>query len=433
MPEVSEVNALEKMNAAAAALPDWPTRRFSGRGVVICGGGIRYFVCAWICINMLRRQGCTLPVELWHLGESEMNDEMKALVAPLGVRCVDGYDVRRHHPVRILNGWELKPYAIIHSTFEEVVALDADNVPLVDPAFLFDTPQYARWGAIFWPDYGRLEQSRPVWKWTGVPYRDEPEFESGQIVVDKRRCWKPLGLTMWMNAHSDFWYRYVHGDKETFHLSWRKLDQDYAMPPYGIHSLFATMCQHDFQGRRIFQHRNCAKWSIGLNRQIGGFQEEEACFRFLTELRRQWTKVSGVRMYSPASRTPSERLIAEQLMAEQWTYYRNGSEARPMAFLPDGAIGLGAAPLEIFWDTHADGTDVCLDIYSPESLTCRLRLDGDGAWRGVWTHPELRHVELRSDRLQIRPRHRKIGRVGRPPATSWPGMPEPPRVLKALR
>ena len=28
---------------------------FSGRGIVICAGGIHYFTNAWVCINMLRR------------------------------------------------------------------------------------------------------------------------------------------------------------------------------------------------------------------------------------------------------------------------------------------------------------------------------------------------------------------------------------------
>jgi len=411
MPELSELNALTKINTAAARLAS-PIPCCSGRGVVICGGGIRYFPCAWVCINMLRRVGCKLPVELWYLGPSEMNDQMKSLVATLGVRCVDAYDMRRSRPARILNGWELKPYAIIHSAFAEVIALDADNVPLVDPSFLFDAPEYTRYGAIFWPDYGRLEESRPIWKLTGIPYRDEPEFESGQIVIDKGRCWKPLQLTMWMNEHSDFWYRHIHGDKETFHLCWRKLNQNYAMPSYGIHSLFATMCQHDFHGRRIFQHRNCAKWSIGLNRPIDGFQDEKVCLRFLGELRRHWTKVSGVPMYSAAAKTSLERHFAEQLMAEQWIYLRNDSEARPLSLLPDGGIGLGIAPLEMFWDIQIDGADVDLEIYSPESLTCRLRLDVDGVWRSIWTRSDFHCVELRSDRNQVRRRFRqKMRRV----------------------
>jgi len=106
-------------------IPEYPGD-CRGRGIVICGGGVRYFTNAWVCINMLRRLGCRLPVELWHLGPRELDRKMKGLLAPLGVECVDAFRVRQKHPVRKLGGWELKPYAILHCPFEEVLLLDAD-------------------------------------------------------------------------------------------------------------------------------------------------------------------------------------------------------------------------------------------------------------------------------------------------------------------
>jgi putative intracellular protease/amidase len=43
-------------------------------GVVIPGGGAKYFPSAWVCVHMLRHLGCTLPVELWHLGPREVTE-----------------------------------------------------------------------------------------------------------------------------------------------------------------------------------------------------------------------------------------------------------------------------------------------------------------------------------------------------------------------
>ena len=40
---------------------------------MICGGGLRYFPCAWVCINMLRHVGCRLPIEFWYQGNEEMD------------------------------------------------------------------------------------------------------------------------------------------------------------------------------------------------------------------------------------------------------------------------------------------------------------------------------------------------------------------------
>src|SRR5687768_13573401 len=215
-----------RQDEAIRGAPPYPAERFGGRGIVMAAGGPRHFTNAWVTLNVLRRVvGCTLPAQLWYLGPDEMSAEMIELLRPLGVECVDAFEVRRRHPVRRLGGWECKPFAIIHSAFREVLWLDADNSPLVDPSCLFAEREYARTGAMFWPDLTSLPPEHPIWEICRVPWRDEPEFESGQIVLDKARCWKALLLTMHLNAWSDFYYQYVWGDKETFHLAWRMLDQ----------------------------------------------------------------------------------------------------------------------------------------------------------------------------------------------------------------
>jgi ADP-heptose:LPS heptosyltransferase len=283
-PPLTEVNARPTADRFVSELAPCPVGRFRGRGIVICGGGQKYLPCAWVCIHMLRHLGCALPIELWQLRATEGNARVAAALAQLGVRCINAAEVRRQHPARYLGGWELKPYSILHSEFEQVLYLDADNVPVADPSRLFDVPQFAEAGAVFWPDYGRLGASADIWRVCGVPFRDEPEFESGQILVDKRRCWEPLQLTMHLNENSDFYYRYVHGDKDTFHLAWHMLEQAYAMVPHPIQTLEGTMCQHDFDGRRLFQHRNLPKWSIrNGNPRVNGFAFEQECLRFLGE------------------------------------------------------------------------------------------------------------------------------------------------------
>jgi hypothetical protein len=277
--------ACEKFIQVLPAYPD----RFRGRGIVICAGGVRYFTNAWVCIRMLRQLGCRLPIQVWHLGEQEMDEKMVNLLGGLGVECVNAWRVRGRHPVRRLGGWELKPYAVLHCPFEEVLLLDADNVPVVNPDFIFEVPEYRSKGAVFWPDYGRDEKANLIWRSCRLRRPQELEFETGQVVVNKRRCWRALCLTMWFNEHSDFYYRFLHGDKETFHLAFRKLKQPYALIPTRIHTLPGTMCQHDFVGRRIFQHRNTDKWNLFLsNRPVRGFRLERDCRRYVKRLQRVW-------------------------------------------------------------------------------------------------------------------------------------------------
>jgi hypothetical protein len=174
-----------------------------------------------------------------------------------------------------------------------VLFLDADNVAVQNPTALFDTPQYKRHGAIFWPAYRTLPPDDPLWQICRVAYRDEPDFETGQIVIDKSRCWEPLQLTMHLNENSDFYYRYTQGDKETFHMAWRMLGREYAMVSTPVERIECTACQHEFQGKRMFQHRYEAKWSIEeINPVVPEFLLEHVCVQYLDGLRTKWGWVS---------------------------------------------------------------------------------------------------------------------------------------------
>ena len=110
--------------------------------------------------------------------------------------------------------------------------LDADNVPLIDPATLFDTPHYREHGAIFGPitaislrtaASGRFAKSRPAMN---------GNLRAARSSSNKRRCWEAMNLAMHYNEHSDFYYAHIYGDKDTFHLAFRRVGKSYAMPAH---------------------------------------------------------------------------------------------------------------------------------------------------------------------------------------------------------
>jgi hypothetical protein len=235
---------------------------------------------------MLRHVGCKLPVEIWHRGRHEWAPDLDRLFAAHGATIVDASEVLRRHPAQLDHKYGLKPYAVVHSAFRELLWLDADQVPVQDPTFLFDSVPFRETGAVFWPDYFRFDASNPIWRYTGVPYRDEPEVQGGELLLDKARCWRSLRLALWFNEHHRFYYRYINGDKDTFRFGCHKLGQPYVMAPFPIHPLEGTMCQHDFSGRRLFQHRNMRKWNLhGPNADIAGFEYQDECLNFIDELR----------------------------------------------------------------------------------------------------------------------------------------------------
>ena len=126
------------------------------------------------------------------------------------------------------------------------------------------------------------------------------------MVVDKRRSWEALSLALWFNAHSDFYYQHLYGDKDTFHIAFRKLAKAYSMVPHPVAFLEGTLCQHDFTGRRIFQHRNRAKWNLmGRNQSVPGFELEEECLGYLSDLGRRWNGRIGRQLNELASELSS--------------------------------------------------------------------------------------------------------------------------------
>jgi glycosyltransferase involved in cell wall biosynthesis len=399
------------LEASLRSPAPFPEDRFAGRGIVLCGGGDVYFPCAWVCIGMLRRLGCTLPIELWYRGRREMTEEMIALVEPLGVACVDAYQVARAHPCRRLDSWELKPFAVAWSRFAEVLYLDADNVPLRDPAFLFDRPEYQAAGALFWPDRyagpgtGIQWLKREAWDACGVPYRAEAEIEAGQLLIDKRRSWRALQMTLHLNGHSDYYYAFFLGDKDTFHLAWRRTGTEYALVPWPPRTLGQSevIVQHDPDGAPLFQHRNGSKWSLTrANRPIPGFREEDACLRILAELSGRWAP--PVRAF-PADFTESERRHYDALCAARYFEYAvEGGGTRRIELRPDFRVGEGAGQMEAGWMIEDDaGGGPLLSLRNVNAPTCFLRPEGGGAWGGRWLvyhrgRVTLRPVEVRATR-----------------------------------
>jgi hypothetical protein len=366
---------------AAAAETQYPEGRFKDRGIVICAGGARLFTCAYVTIALLRRTlGCTLPIEVWHLGPEEMGPPMRGLLEDLAAEPVDALEVARRHPVGRLGGWELKSYALLNSRFREVLLLDADNVPVRDPAFLFDRPEFQETGAMFWPDLVRLALGNPIWAISGLGPQDGPSFESGQMVLDKRRCWRALALAHWMNQRSEDFYDVLHGDKDTFLIAWSMLGQARHLVRHLPKTIQWTMCQRDPDGAVLFQHRNEVKWILhGENPPIEGFRWQDECLSLLRELAGLWDG----RVFNPPARSPEARRREGDLARQRhFRFTRVSSDERLIELLPDHRIGAGAGEGQFTWHVGDGEGGLELILEGEGRRRCALRPFDDGIWRG---------------------------------------------------
>lgn len=364
---------------------------FDGRGIVTCGGGIKYGACTWVLVKLLRYLGCQSPIEVWCRNDDEFDPAWIDLMEPLGVRCVNAQDVLQRYPHRRLGGWELKPYAIQHSRFREVLFLDADNVPVVDPTFLFDTPEYKTTGTLFWPDPEQLHTGPESlrWKIFGVTYRASPDQESGQLLVDKKRCWHALSLCNWYNEHSDFYYRHVYGDKETFRFAWQRVEQPICWMPYPTDAMPFTLLHYGAARQPLFQHRFYRKWSLyGENINVPGFEHEGLCLEFLAQLRAAWHPLDHLVRRA----TDTDRGLMGKMVGCKFLYDRPGHNRWPIRLGGKGLIEEGYGPNEFFWWCEGGalilaGIDGCRKY--------RLRRDGNDNWQGKCQNAGPMRVNLR--------------------------------------
>ncbi|GAB3357732.1 hypothetical protein GCM10027566_21870 [Arachidicoccus ginsenosidivorans] len=238
---------------------------FEGKGIVICGGGIKFFTCAWVAIRRLRTLGCTLPIELW-TGKNEYIPDCPIFMVANNVTWVKSTDFNGGAE---MEGWMLKPFAILNSKFKEVISIDADNICVKNPEFLFELPEYKMTGALFWKDYWYTARDNPIWEIMNVPYSLTNEVESGQMVLNKEMTWQPMNLCLYLNKYKEIYYSLLFGDKDTFRFSWLALGYDFHLinqePSclgFNENGTFKgiTMIQYDTCGYPLFLHRNLIKW-----------------------------------------------------------------------------------------------------------------------------------------------------------------------------
>ncbi len=357
----------------------YPAERYTGRGVVTCAGGSRYFTCAWVLIWVLRRVlHSSLPIQVWHAGRSEMSEGMQLILEEEGVEVVDADIVVADRPGRVCGGWPLKPYAIAQSRFREVLFLDADAVPLADPEAAFEWEAYRRGGLLLWPDVLDITRENPVWSALGLEAADTISAESSVLAIDKARAWDVLDVAVLLNEHWEELYELIYGDKDSYLLAGRLLGRPVALVASRPFQLGDDLVQRDERGEPFVHHRTGSKWNLsGANQPVADPEIDAACQVALAELRRRWT---GAVFHAPA-RSATARAVERELIDARRFQYSVSGQARTLELLSGGRIGEGRGPCEQHWAVVGD-REPALQLFSDVRLTVGLRPDPDGTWRG---------------------------------------------------
>ncbi|GLA24947.1 mannosyltransferase [Aspergillus niger] len=207
------------------------------RGLVSTAGG-SYLPVLVISLRMLRRSGSTLPMEVFLASWDEYDGYVCQIVLPsLNAQCVVLSEILDSiADSRSIEKYQYKVFAMMFSSFEEILFLDADAFALEDPEILFISEPFASKGLVTWPDFWRPTTSPLYYEIVSQdetagknkekqenPATIRQSTESGELLLSKRTHTRTLLLAAYYNFYGPSHYYPLlsqgaagEGDKETF-------------------------------------------------------------------------------------------------------------------------------------------------------------------------------------------------------------------------
>ena len=137
--EAELMRAHRQMRIAAKRLgPVLPVGEETG---IVTTGGLELFPVLLVSLRMLRRTGCTLPVEVFLGDQAEYNEVASVcenILPSLNARCHTVSDIYSQAAAAPPEHFQFKVLSILFSSFRHVLFLDADAFPAHDPTPLLN-------------------------------------------------------------------------------------------------------------------------------------------------------------------------------------------------------------------------------------------------------------------------------------------------------
>ncbi|KAJ3059696.1 hypothetical protein HDU98_004339 [Podochytrium sp. JEL0797] len=222
-------------------------------GIVFTTGRWHFELTIHAIMTLRKVHNCTLPIQVHYGGPNDLPQDMiRAINALPGTVAVDTVTNYFTSETSQFGGWSLKPFALLASSFTTVIFIDADALFFQDPITLLKSTTFQTHGQVFFHDRSLFRNDPVTWfrginpQYTryasGLRYMNGlswHEMESGVMVVDKRMTGNLFALLVAsvMNSkveRDEVTYKKMHGDKETYWISWDLLRVPYAfVPTYG--------------------------------------------------------------------------------------------------------------------------------------------------------------------------------------------------------
>ena len=127
------------------------------QGIVVAASGnlLPVFL---VSLKMLRRTGSILPVEVYIESKNKYEKEICQIVLPpMNATCMIMSEILEAVPQELkMSRYQLKALALSFSSFDDVLLLDADSLPVEKPEHLLNSEPFLSKGFVSWPDYVRI-------------------------------------------------------------------------------------------------------------------------------------------------------------------------------------------------------------------------------------------------------------------------------------
>ena len=234
------------------------------QGLVTTGGG-KYLPVFVISLRMLRRTGTTLPVEVFLADHEEYEEHIcKEVLPSLNATCVIMSDILSsvQHDVDITK-YQFKLFAMIFSSFEEILFLDADAFPIHKPEELFSSELFQEYGLITWPDFWASSTSEyyyTISQQTIPPMGERASSETGELLVSKKTHQRFLLLATYYNYYGPTHYYLLlsqgspgEGDKDTFLPAANVFNQTFYATSESVKPIGHPKADHSIAGSAMVQ------------------------------------------------------------------------------------------------------------------------------------------------------------------------------------
>ncbi|SCW04626.1 LAFE_0H17700g1_1 [Lachancea fermentati] len=247
-------------------IPKFDENVYEGEGIVIAAGG-KFTLMAMPAIKAIRMNANKdIPIEIMippeDSEESEFCHNVLPKLDPSGLtKCVFMDKFFDQETLDNVQGYQLKALALLASSFEKALLLDADNYVVNSIEGIFDSDVFHERGLILWPDYWRRLHHPDTYDIVGIDINRDKQIrysvddfspseifanipiteasfhdlegtlpdggtESGQLLVDKSKHLDSIILALYYNYNGPkCYYRLLgqgfagEGDKDTFALA----------------------------------------------------------------------------------------------------------------------------------------------------------------------------------------------------------------------